>query len=91
MPRTLGKQRHLLLCERHERRVWWGAIGNLIRVELATCVSAKREQLKEVGSSHTGLANQSAGFDLTPESASERFNGDRSEGCPDSLLSWIAE
>lgn len=55
------------------------------------CVSAKRQRLKEVGSSHTGLANQSAGFDLTPEIASERFNGDRSEGWAGSPLSWIAE
>lgn len=68
-----------------------GTISNLVSVELATCVSAKRERLKEVRLSHMGLANQSAGFDLNPGSPSERSNGDRSEGWADSPLSWIAE
>lgn len=65
--------------------------SNLIKLELATCVSAKREEAGGAGSSCKKLVDQSVGSDLSPERARERFNWDRSEGWADSLLGWIVE
>lgn len=60
-----------------EKKLCVQGTSNLIKLELATCVTAKREEAGGTGSSCKSHVDQSVGSDLCPERARGRFNWDR--------------